>query len=157
MNSLMAAPPVAERLHPLLLRLVQETGAAVLDRETFGTWADQPGAAMVVFAEEPDRYKETLDLAVIVPELHAAFGRRFRVALLPPVVSRALAARYGFARWPAFVMLRDGRYLGAVDGIRDWDVYVAELERLLAAEPTRPPTVGIPVAVAGASAPPACH
>ncbi len=30
-------------------------------------------------------------------------------------------------------MLRDGQYLGAVDGIRDWDVYVAELDRLLAA------------------------
>ena len=54
-------------------------------------------------------------------------------------------------------MLRDGRYVGAVDGIRDWDVYVAELDRLLAAEPTRPPTVGIPVMAAGASAAPHCH
>ncbi len=95
---------------------------------------------MVVFAEDPERFKETLDLAVIVPELHARFARRFRVALLPPAASRAVLPRYGFARWPAFVMLRDGRYLGAVDGIRDWDVYVGELERLLAAEPTRPPT-----------------
>jgi hypothetical protein len=25
-------------------------------------------------------------------------------------------------------MLRDGQYLGAVDGIRDWDVYQAELQ-----------------------------
>jgi hydrogenase-1 operon protein HyaE len=122
--------------------LVQKT-AAVLDRETFDTWANQPGVAMVVFADDPDRAKETLDLAVIVPELHAACGRRFRVGLLPPAVARALAARYGFARWPAFVMLRDGRYLGAVDGVRDWGVYLGEVERLMAAEPTRPPTVGI--------------
>ncbi len=48
-------------------------------------------------------------------------------------------------------MLRDGRYLGAVDGIRDWDVYVGELDRLLAAAPCRPPTIGIPVTVAGRS------
>ena len=98
---------------------------------------------------DPERYKETLDLAVIVPELHATGGQRFRVGLLPPVASRAIAPRFGFARWPAFVMLRDGQYLGAVDGLRDWEVYTAELLRLLAASPSRPPTVGIPVRAAG--------
>ena len=136
---------------------MRETGAAVLTPETFDAWAHQPGPAMVVFAEDPDRYKETLDLAVIVPELHATGGRHFRVGLLPPAASRAIAPRYGFARWPAFVMLRDGQYLGAVDGIRDWDVYTAELLRLLAAAPTRPPTVGIPVKAADAPDAPACH
>lgn len=151
-------PPVtALGLHPLLTRLAQLTEAAVLSTEDFDAWARQPGAAMVVFAEEPDRYKETLDLAVIVPELHAVTGRAFRVGLLPPVAARALASRYGFARWPAFVMLRDGLYLGAVDGIRDWDIYTEELQRLLAAEPTRPPTVGIPVKAAGAGDEPYCH
>jgi hydrogenase-1 operon protein HyaE len=144
-------------LHPLLRRLVERTDAAVLDGETFGAWADRPGVAMVVFADDPERSKETLDLAVIVPELHAGHARGFRVALLPPAAARTLASRYGFARWPAFVMLRDGHYLGAVDGLRDWDVYVAELDRLLAAAPCRPPTVGIAVTVAGRSPAPPCH
>jgi len=154
--SILASVPTAA-LHPLLARLVQQTAAAVLGPDTFDAWAGQPGAAMVVFAEDPDRSKETLDMAVIVPELHAARAGGFRVALLPPDTARALAPRYAFARWPAFVILRDGHYVGAVDGIRDWDVYVAELDRLLAAEPTRPPTVGIPVIAAGASASPSCH
>jgi len=149
--------PPAPDLHPLLARLVHETGAAILTAESFDAWAQQPGPAMVVFAEDPERYKETLDLAVIVPELHATGGRHFRVGLLPPAASRAIAPRFGFARWPAFVMLRDGQYLGAVDGIRDWDVYTAELLRLLAAAPTRPPTVGIPVKAANASDAPSCH
>jgi hydrogenase-1 operon protein HyaE len=147
----------AAALHPLLTRLVAQTGAAVLDPETFDAWANRPGAAMVVFAEDPERFKETLDLAVIVPELHASRPQQFRVALLPTAAARALAARFGFLRWPAFVMLRDGQYLGAVDGIRDWDVYVNELDRLLAAAPSRPPTVGIPVNAAGESASPSCH
>jgi hydrogenase-1 operon protein HyaE len=112
---------------------------------------------MVVFAEDPERYKETLDLAVIVPELHASRPGAFRVALLPPIAARAVAKRYGFAHWPAFVLLRDGRYLGAVDGIRDWDAYLAELDRLLAAAPTRPPTIGIPVTAAGAADASHCH
>ena len=157
MDASIAATSAVQPLHPLLTRLLVETDAAVLDAQTFDAWANQSGTAMLVFAEDPERFKETLDLAVIVPELHARFGRSFRVALLPPAASRALLPRYGFARWPAFVMLRDGRYLGAVDGIRDWDVYVDELERLLAAEPTRPPSVGIPVLAAGQSASQSCY
>jgi hydrogenase-1 operon protein HyaE len=157
MNASIAQPAAVLALHPLLVRLVAQTGAAVLDPATFEAWANQPGAAMLVFVDEPARYKETLDLAVIVPELHAARAGRFRVALLPPAASRALAARYGFARWPALVMLRDGQYLGAIDGIRDWDVYMGELDRLLLAAPTRPPTVGIPVKAIDESAAPSCH
>ena len=147
----------AQAMHPLMQRLVQETAADVLPADAVAAWADQPGLAMLVFAEDPERFKETLDIAVIVPELHAAAGRGFRVGLLPPAAARAVAPRYGFARWPAFVMLRDGQYLGAVDGIRDWDVYQAELNRLLAAAPSRPPSVGIAVRVAGQAAEPDCH
>jgi hydrogenase-1 operon protein HyaE len=153
MNAVAAEPA----LHPLLARLVTQTAASVLDTEAFDAWAAQTGVAMVVFAEDPARTKETLDLAVIVPELHATAGRRFHVALLTPAASRALARRYGFARWPAIVMLRDGKYLGAVDGVRDWDVYVAELSRLMAAEPSRPPSIGIAVKPAGPEADSSCH
>ena len=66
-------------LHPLLLRLVRETGArACSTPATFDAWAEQPGAAMVVFVEDPERIKESLDLAVIVPELVASRPGRFR-------------------------------------------------------------------------------
>jgi len=153
----LTVPPELIDLHPLMARLVKLTGASVLGVDTFDHWAQQPGPAMVVFAEDTERFKETLDLAVVVPELHATGGKRFRVGLLPPAAARAIAPRFGFARWPAFVMLRDGLYLGAVDGVRDWDIYTAELQRLLAAEPSRPPTVGIPVRAAGRSSTTDCH
>jgi hydrogenase-1 operon protein HyaE len=52
------------------------------------------------------------------------------------------------------VMLRDGGYLGAVDGIRDWDAYVCELDRLLRAEPVRAPGIG--VALVAAPVAPSC-
>jgi len=157
MNAAIETGAAAAALHPLLGRLVRDTAAAVLDPDGYDAWAAQPGAAMVVFADDPERSKETLDLAVIVPELYAVAGRGFRVALLPPAAARTIAPRYGFARWPAFVMLRDGKYLGAVDGVRDWDVYTLELQRLLAAAPTRPPTVGIAVTVAGQPDSTSCH
>ena len=143
----------ASDLHPLLQRLLQQTGAALLDAESVDTWLALPGTAMLLFCDEPERQKETLDLAVIVPELCVARPKAFRVGLLPAALARSIAPRFGFVRWPAFVMFRDGQWLGAVEGILDWDVYVAELDRLLAASPSRPPGVGIPVRAANRSEP----
>ena len=42
-------------------------------------------------------------------------------------------------------MLKDGAYVGAVDGLRNWDEYLDEVAALLDAEPTRPPSVGVAV------------
>ena len=155
-----AAAHATPAVHPLIERLCAQTGAPILAVETFDAWAAAPGRALVVFTEDPVMYRETLDLAVIVPELAQAFraadgGSRFRVGVLLQSAARALAARYGFRRWPALVMLADGRYVGAIDGLRDWPDYLDELERLLAAAPTRAPSIGIPVAAVGDGH--ACH
>jgi hydrogenase-1 operon protein HyaE len=149
-----AAPP----LHPLIERLLGLTAAALLDSGNFDDWAAQPGHALLVFTEDPVLYRETLDLAVIVPELAAAAPGRFRTGVLLPAAARAIARRYGFRRWPALLLLKDGRYVGVIDGLRDWQDYLDEMAQLLAAEPTRPPTVGIAVNVEGAEpAGRSCH
>lgn len=154
----MQAPAAAPRaLHPLLARLVETTSAAVLEPDGFDAWANAPGPALLVFTEDPVLYRETLDLAVIVPELAQAFPGRFRTGVLLPVAARAVAPRYGFRRWPALVLLKDGRYVGAIDGLREWQSFVDELAALLAAEPTRPPSIGIAVAAAGEPAGRGCH
>jgi hydrogenase-1 operon protein HyaE len=144
-------------LHPLLDRLVELTAAAVPTAADFDAWANNPGPALLVFTEDPARYRETLDLAVIVPELDKALPGRFRTAVLLPEAARALAPRYGFRRWPALVLLKDGRHVGAIDGLRNWQDYVDELARLLDAEPTRPPTIGIAVTTEAGAAGPTCH
>jgi hydrogenase-1 operon protein HyaE len=131
--------------HPLLERLIALAPATVLDPVTFDAWAGEPGHALLVFTEDPVLYRETLDLAVIVPELVAAMPGRFRTGVLLPMPARAIASRYGFRRWPALVLLKDGRYVGAIDGLRDWQVYLDEMAALLDAEPTRPPSIGIAV------------
>ena len=144
-------------LHPLLARFCSELEAPVLDPASFDAWAGKPGHALVFFSEDPVTYRETLDLAVIVPELAQAFAGRFRAALLLPDAARTIATRYGFRRWPAVVLLRDGAYVGAVDGLRDWSDYCDELRRLLEAEPTRPPSIGIAVTTQGAASASGCH
>jgi hydrogenase-1 operon protein HyaE len=151
-----AAPAPAPDLHPLLQRLMSLLQAPALGPDTLDAWASQPGHALLVFSEDPVRYRETLDLAVIVPELVRAYPGRFRVGLLPPAAARAVAPRYGFRKWPALVMLRDGRYVGAIETVRDWNEYCAEITRLLASEPVRPPGIGVAVSVEGPDAP-QCH
>jgi hydrogenase-1 operon protein HyaE len=146
------APAPATGLHPLLEQLVTRHGFTAVDADSIDDFLHASGHVMLVFTEDPVRYKETLDLAVIAPEVARAFAGRFRVGVLYPDAARKLAPRFGFARWPALVMLRDGAYVGAIDGLRNWDEYLAETQQLLAAEPTRPPSVGITVKSAGASA-----
>lgn len=133
------------RTHPLLAQLFTKHGATEVDAANFDAFTRRAGHTLLLFAEDPVRYRETLDLAVIVPEIAKAFAGRFAVGVLLPEAARAFHARYGFRRWPAVVMLKDGEYVGAIDGLRDWDEYGEEIARLLAAPPTRPPTVGIAV------------
>jgi hydrogenase-1 operon protein HyaE len=137
-------------LHPLLEQLVSRHGFVAVDAGSIDDFIHTAGHTMLVFTEDPVRYKETLDLAVIAPEVARAFPGRFRVGVLYPDAARKVAPRFGFARWPALVMLRDGDYVGAIDGLRNWDEYLDETERLLTAEPIRPPSVGVAVKSAGA-------
>lgn len=137
MNDLTVRPELID-LHPLLARLVKLTGAEVISAENYDAWARQSGRAMVVFTTDPDRFEVPLYLAAVMPDLQATAGGGLRVGLLPPAASSVIAARYRLNHWPVFVMLQDGEFLGAVEGIRDWALYTAELLRLLAAAPDRP-------------------
>jgi hydrogenase-1 operon protein HyaE len=103
-------------LHPLLARLSAGFGFRTLDAADFDTLGAGSGHVLLVFTEDPERYRETLDLAVIVPELTREFSGRFAVVVLLPEAARAIAPRYGFRRWPAVVLLRNGDYVGAIDG-----------------------------------------
>jgi hydrogenase-1 operon protein HyaE len=139
------------RSYPLIVQLFTKHGATEVSAANFDAFTGRAGHTLLLFTEDPLRFRETLDLAVIVPEIAQAFRGRFAIGVLLPDAAREFQPRYGFRRWPAFVVLKDGRYIGAVDGLRSWDEYVAEVARLLEAPPTRPPAVGIAVKGAGDS------
>jgi len=142
-------PPRTLPAHPLFERMLREPGFADVSAQDFESYSAQPGPTVLFFSEDPARYRETLDLAVILPEIARAFPGRFRAGVLLPKAARALAVRFGVRRWPALVILRDGEYVGAIEGLRNWDEYVAETAYLLAAPATRPPSIGIAVKSAG--------
>ena len=141
--------------HPLVERMFTTHGYTNVDATGLDAFAAAPGPAVLFFSEDPVLYRETLDLCVILPEIASAFAGRFRIGVLLPAAARAVAPRYGFRRWPALVVLRDGGYVGAIDGLRDWDDYLAETARLLEAPVARPPSIGIAVRAAGDA--PTCH
>lgn len=149
-----ATTPTLDRLRQRADHLQARHGYRVLDAEVFDDFAAPPGAALVLFAEDPARVPETWDLAVILPELVGALAAPPRVGILVPEAARALAPRYGIRLWPALLVLRDGAYLGAVEGLQDWGVYRRRLPELLAAAPTRAPGIGIAVSGTPVAA---CH
>ncbi|MBL0141090.1 MAG: hydrogenase [Betaproteobacteria bacterium] len=135
---------------PLITSLVNLHGAVRLDEASFDAFLATPGEAVLFFTEDPIRFREVTDLAVILPEIRAAASRPFRIGVLPPPIANAKAATYGVRRWPALVFLRDGHWLGNIEALRDWSEYVSLANGLLESE-TRPlPPKVIPVAAAGA-------
>lgn len=144
-----------ERLHDRFAILQARYGYRLLDTESFDAFVAAPGAALVLFADDPGKVPETWDLTIILPEALLRMAADVRVGLLPPTASRSLASRYGIRIWPALLALRDGDYLGTVEGIKDWSSYVRVLPELLSAPPSRPPSIGIPVTNATAAT--HCH
>jgi hydrogenase-1 operon protein HyaE len=106
--------------------------------------AAQHPLAMLLVAGDWWRLAESDDLAVIVPELDKALGHNVAVLVASREAERAMQRRFHFASFPALVFLREGAYLGAMEGIRDWQDYVAELPEMLTRQPASPPPFRMP-------------
>ena len=68
------SPKIDLYSHPLFLRMVNEHGFESCDKDTFPQFLQKPGLSMVVFIEDPNRMKETMDALVIAPELAKSCG-----------------------------------------------------------------------------------
>lgn len=147
--------PTLARLAEHFQRLNQQHGCTVLDAESFDDFINEPGEALILFADDPQRVPETWDIAVILPELIKGLPNKPRVGLLAPADAHAVSSRYGIRLWPALLCLRGGAYLGVIEGLKDWGVYAAQIPQILAAHESRPPSIGIPVQTIGANA--SCH
>lgn len=89
---------------------------------------EAPGLKMVLFAEDPNLRRETLDIAVIGPELRKALGAAVASGWYTAVSEgRALGARYGIRKFPAVALFRGAEYLGAAEGLMGWDEYIQAL------------------------------
>ncbi|MBY4677397.1 hypothetical protein [Marinobacterium arenosum] len=131
---------------PLIDRLVDDYGYPLLDGDSFDGFVERQPYSLLFFSEAPARFPESNDLAVILPELVKAFPQ-LSVAVIARSAEKALQGRYNFQQWPTLVLLKQGRYLGQISRVQNWDDYLSEIDRMLALEPSRNPGIGIPVVV----------
>ena len=124
---------------PQLQRLVDVNEIPVLDEAGIEAFAQQHPQVMLYFSEDPDRYPEANDVAMVVPELVKAFPGHLAAAIVDERVERELKLQHGFRRWPALVFLRGEGYLGAITEMQNWDDYLHQVQAILAAEVSKPP------------------
>jgi hydrogenase-1 operon protein HyaE len=138
--------------HPLIDALATRHGIPLVEAGEVEDLADTHPATALAILGDPGRHPEAVDLAVILPELIGAFGGRLAAVRARDEDLEVLKARYGFIALPCLVLLSPQGYLGRIERLRDWSVYLAEIERLLDAPAGRPPGIGVPVAQVAASA-----
>lgn len=144
---------ISQNFGGLLDRLAGTHGLQSLDGDAFQVFLAAPGDGIVLLLDEPDKTPESWDLAVIFPDLLKAAGKP-RAAVLRPEHGCAVMPKFGINRLPALLFLRDGGYVGSIQGLRDWNALVAETQALMQSPVSRAPGVGIAVTVAGS---PGCH
>lgn len=153
--SVIRAAEIKASFDRLLERLRAQSNITLLDETGLEEFVAAAGDGMVLFTQEPDQQPETWDVAVILPEVLKLTGARLRAGVILPELARKEKARYGITRWPSLVFVRDGGYVGVIDGMRNWDEYTREIAAMLEKPVSRAPTVGIPVMPVGESS--ACH
>jgi hydrogenase-1 operon protein HyaE len=147
------------RAAPLVVRLAAQCGAVWVDAASHDAFVAGAGDRVLFFSGDAVRFPESLDVAVVLPELQAALRRPdgappFHIGVVCRDDEDALARRWASQRWPALVFVRNGAYVGSLPGMHDWIDFVARVRELLAAPAARAPGVGIPVVAAGAGG---CH
>ncbi|MCG7945588.1 MAG: hypothetical protein AB2729_03035 [Candidatus Thiodiazotropha taylori] len=137
----------------LINALMEQRAVPLVDAQTLEDFAAKQSHTLLFFTENPQQFPESNDVAVVIPLLMDAFAERFQVAVVARSAEHQLHARFPFDGWPSLVMLKDGAYVGAISKMQDWDVYLAEIERLLNAEPATVKPINIPVVSADSH----CH
>lgn len=125
--------------HPLITRLTDDYGYPELSLADHDAFVGPDRIGVLFFAGDPARYKETTDVAVVLPELVAAFGDRLHPAVIAEAAEIPLQKHYGFRAWPSLVFVRNGGYLGTISRMKDWTEYLEEVAELLTAEPREAP------------------
>lgn len=136
---------------PLIENMIEKYDYPVLDEENFESFINAQEECVLFFTENPARFPESNDVAMILPELVKEYGNRFTAAVISQTAQRKLQARYGFSEWPTLVFLRNGQYLDHISRVQDWNEYIIRINEILTSKPKQALGIGIPVNVVPAS------
>ncbi len=129
---------------PLLQSIIDREGLETVTHEDFEAQVVDRGYVALFFAGDAARLAESDDVAVVLPELYRAFQRAFTPLVVMSESERELQKRYRFNSFPSLVFLRDGEYLGVIQGVLDWTDYLDEIADILLRDPSDPPPFKFP-------------
>jgi hydrogenase-1 operon protein HyaE len=122
-------------MSPLIAALSSRHGIPTVDAGSIDAFlapaAGEPSHALLFFTGDPAQRGESNDVAVILPELLAAFPGCLRAAVVARAAEEALKPRFHVHVVPSLVVTRGGALLGVMPRIRDWSEYLATLRTLL--------------------------
>lgn len=136
-------PPVLD-FSPLLDSVIERQGYRVVAIDELDAVAQETPLVMLFLCGDHRRLAESNDVAVVLPELEKALDGYATVLAARREDERELQRRYRFTAFPALVFLRNGGWLGAIEGIRDWSDYLVEIPEILGREPSPPPAFKMP-------------
>lgn len=129
----------------LVQNMIDQYDYPVLNEDSLDGFLERHDDVVLFFTEALKPLPETDDVAMILPELVKEYRGRFAPAVIEKFNHRNLQLKYGFTSWPTLVFLRNGDYLGSISGVQDWQDYLAEINNILASEPTNPPAYKLPM------------
>lgn len=120
---------------PLIAALGERHGLPTIDDTSIEAFlAPAEGEAehtLLFFMGDETQRAETLDVAVVFPEILATFQRRLRGAVVARSAEEALMSRFHVAVLPSLVVTRGAEPLAVMPKIRDWSDYTATIEKAL--------------------------
>jgi hydrogenase-1 operon protein HyaE len=90
--------------------------------------------AVLFFRGDAERWPESADVAVILPELIATFRGRLFPVVVASDAERLLMKRFGVTVFPSLVLARPDRILGVIAKLQDWSNYIARIDAMLIAD-----------------------
>ncbi|MCB6176692.1 hydrogenase accessory protein [Rhodobacter sp. Har01] len=128
--------PGPAAIHPLIARLETDFGYPRLhSAHDLAEILSRPGAHCLFVPGDPRRNLETVDAAVILPELRQAFQGAFDCAVVDDAIEASLREQTRALKTPGFLFFRDGAFLGAIEKVRDWSDYLARVTHILSLQP----------------------
>ncbi|MQQ07267.1 hydrogenase accessory protein [Epibacterium sp. SM1979] len=118
--------------HPLIDRLTDEMGWPLLaEKEALAAYVGRPGVHVLFVPGDPKRNLETADVAVILPELRMAFQGKFDCAVVADAIEADLRQDTKVLKTPSLIFFREGKMIGALPKVRDWDEYVLRITQII--------------------------